>query len=149
MEEPSQNPGAGTPLPRGAKAALTVWGFLAGIIFLFVLGLLFLFNPAEYAIYPRCLFHQVTGLDCPGCGGLRAVHQLLHGHVRAALALNPLLFILSPVVAWILFREGWRRVNGRELPNLFRHPAWVWILVALVVVFSVARNLSFFHRLAR
>ncbi len=47
---------------------------LAGIV-------LFCFDPERCGFYPICIFHQSTGLLCPGCGSLRAMHQLLHGHL--------------------------------------------------------------------
>src|SRR5687767_5236276 len=64
--------------------------------------LLFFFNPAEHAFYPRCFLKMTTGLDCPGCGGLRATHQLLHGKVREAFALNPLFVVGLPIAAILL-----------------------------------------------
>ena len=60
------------------------------------LGLLFCFNPASTQLYPPCPLHALAGLYCPGCGSLRAVHQLLHGHVRAAFGYNPVLLIILP-----------------------------------------------------
>ena len=36
-------------------------------------------DPHTSGRYPTCPFHAVTGLWCPGCGGLRAVHDLTHG----------------------------------------------------------------------
>ena len=53
-------------------------------------SLLFLFDPANTWWFPSCPFRAVTGWLCPLCGSLRAVHALLHGAPRAALALNPL-----------------------------------------------------------
>ena len=66
---------------------------------------------------------------------------MLHGHFGAAFALNPLLVVLSPVAAWMLFREIWRLAGGRELAGSLRHPAWVWALAVATVVFGIARNL--------
>jgi hypothetical protein len=40
------------------------------------LGFLFLFNPATTSFYPACPFFWATGCYCPGCGSLRALHQL-------------------------------------------------------------------------
>ncbi|MEW5722540.1 MAG: DUF2752 domain-containing protein, partial [Thermodesulfobacteriota bacterium] len=44
---------------------------------------LYLVNPAVSALYPPCPFHALTGLYCPGCGTLRGLNQLLHGHLLA------------------------------------------------------------------
>ena len=116
------------------------WGAaLTGAV---VVGLLlFAFDPSRYGFYPQCMFHQMTGLDCPGCGGLRATHQLLHGHFRQALALNPLILILLPVLGWAFFSMLWHQATGRALAHPFKHRGWLWTFLALVVVFGIVRNL--------
>jgi len=110
-------------------------------------ALLFLFNPAEHAFYPQCFFHQATGLHCPGCGGLRAVHQLLHGHLLAALHLNVLAVLSLPLFAGLLGREfaGRRRAIGA---HPFVSAGLVWCFVGLLLVFTVLRNLTAFAFLA-
>jgi hypothetical protein len=86
------------------------------------------FFPAElYPVYPRCLFHALTGLDCPGCGSIRSVQRLLHGDFTAAFRFNPLLYSLVPAV--LLCRR-----------HLHKPPV-MWSFVAGVVVFAIARNL--------
>jgi hypothetical protein len=64
-------------------------------------AVLFFFDPATAGFYPPCLFKTFLGVQCPGCGSLRAVHQLLHGNFAAAWALNPALMIAGPVAAAI------------------------------------------------
>ena len=103
--------------------------------------LLFFFSPEQYPFYPRCVFHALTGLDCPGCGGLRAAHRLLHGDVAGAFAFNPLLVISLPVIAWFLLGWAVGKTTGRAWPNPFRRRLWIWVLLGAVVVFSVVRNL--------
>src|SRR5882724_8290263 len=92
---------------RGFGFALTV--LLAAAASL----LLFFFEPGRYAFYPRCLFHQTTGLLCPGCGSLRAMHELLHGHVIAAVHLNALFVICIPPVCWVAARSFVRRLKDQ------------------------------------
>lgn len=106
-----------------------------------VCAALFVFNPAEHAFYPRCFFHQVTGLHCPGCGGLRAVHQLLHGRLLTALHLNGLAVLSLPVFAGFM----WREIAGRRRGI---RGWWIWGFVAIMVVFTLLRNLPVFAFLA-
>ena len=54
----------------------------------FVLLLLFLFNPTEVILVPKCSFHELTGLNCPGCGMQRFLHALMHGHFSEAIHYN-------------------------------------------------------------
>ena len=109
--------------------------FALGLVVLVGVGAaLFVFNPAEHAFYPQCFFHQVTGLQCPGCGGLRAVHQLLHGHWLTALHLNGLAVLSLPVFAGFL----WWQLAGRR-PGI--RGWWIWSGLAILVVFTVLRNL--------
>lgn len=98
------------------------------------LALLYFFAPTEHAFYPRCVFHWLTGLACPGCGSLRAVHNLLHGEFAAAFRFNPLVLVLVPTMAvmWIARREE---------PFARLRPVWIWIVLGVIVVFSVLRNL--------
>jgi len=100
----------------------------------------FFFNPEQYHFYPRCLFHQVTGWECPGCGGLRATYQLLHGHLAAAWGFNPLVVLAAPVAAWIVARELIRETTGKVLPGKLTQPVFVWMLVPTVVLFGILRN---------
>ena len=114
------------------------WLLLGGLA---VVMVLFHFPPEEHRFYPRCLFHTVTGLQCPGCGGLRAAHHLLHGEIAAAFQLNPLLVGLSPVLAAVLLAYAVKLATGRDWFRSIRRPGWLWLLVAAVVVFGVIRNL--------
>lgn len=44
--------------------------------------------------WPRCIFHDLTGLPCATCGMTRCAMQLFHGHFVAAFDWNPLVFIV-------------------------------------------------------
>ena len=109
-------------------------------------GVMFFFNPAEHGFFPRCYFRAVTGWDCPGCGGLRAAHQLLHGEVRAAFARNPLLVLALPLVGYFAVVFLLARVTGQKLPQPFRSAHWIWVAAVVVVAFGVARNFPWWPR---
>lgn len=98
-------------------------------------ALLFLFRPAGQFFYPRCSFHELTGWLCPGCGGLRATHELLHGQILAAARCNALLVLGVPAVATVWLAG---RLRGRPFQLL---PRTLWLMFAVSLVFTVVRNL--------
>ena len=104
-----------------------------------VAAVLFRFNPAQHGFYPICLFHRFTGWNCPGCGSLRAVHQLLHGNVIEALRLNALLVLSVPLGGWLAWRL-WRQRRRNENGPVIR-PLWIWIYGAAWLVFGIVREL--------
>jgi hypothetical protein len=68
------------------------------------LAVVYAFPPAEHAFYPRCPFYAVTHLLCPGCGGTRALYEMLHLNLPGALHYNALVTVLAPLVlVWL----GW------------------------------------------
>lgn len=91
---------------------------------------------------PICPFRELTGWDCPGCGGTRAAHQLLTGNLSAAVDLNVLAVVALPFVVWALWVVLVRAFGGPRLalPAVSRR----WSMVALVAVgvFWVVRNLA-------
>ena len=105
---------------------------------------LYWFDPARGGPYPVCYFHQSTGLLCPGCGGLRAMHQLLHGRVAAAFYFNPLVVLALPIAAWAGGRCVLNMLRGRSGALTIR-PAWLWCGGGVVLAFSILRNLPWSH----
>src|SRR6266478_9480238 len=63
---------------------------------------LFIFEPGQSGYFPPCPFRTLTGLNCPGCGTTRCLHQLLHGHFVAAFELNPLMVLTLPLLGYFL-----------------------------------------------
>jgi hypothetical protein len=103
-------------------------------------ALLFFFAPEEHPFYPRCLLRTVTGLQCPGCGGLRAVHHLLHGNLAVAFHYNPLVVLLLPGLAAAAACLALRRVTGRPIGVGFNRPVWLWLIVGALLAFGIWRN---------
>jgi len=131
--------------PRRARPAALIF-VVTVLLTLAVLGtgaILFFFDPTKHGFYPICLFHALTGWNCPGCGGTRAAYQLLHGHLLRALHDNALfVFALTTLVIWGAWQGG-RRM--RHLPVTFNVPVWVWwVLLIFTALFTVLRNLPAF-----
>ena len=106
-------------------------------------AVLFFFDPAKHGFYPICLFHTLTGLNCPGCGATRAAYQLLHGHLLRALH-NNALFVL--MLAGLAARSAWLVMQKiRNRPAAFvAPPKALWAFLVITLVFTTLRNLPAF-----
>lgn len=88
---------------------------------------------------PKCVFHVLTGLYCPGCGMTRALHALAHGDPASAFAMNPLLVLSLPLLLWMAWHGLGRRPAMPAALSRVLMDGKVWI--GLLLVFGVMRNL--------
>ncbi|MGW0330668.1 DUF2752 domain-containing protein [Streptomyces sp. NPDC003011] len=97
-------------------------------------------DPNQPGHYPVCPLLRLTGLYCPGCGGLRSAHAVVHGDVLTALQDNA-----AAVVGYLGFAVLWtvwvvHAVRGRPL-RIDPSPVLLWTLGVSLLVFTVVRNL--------
>jgi hypothetical protein len=83
------------------------------------------------------------GFDCPGCGGLRAVHDLAHGHLVAAASSNLYLVAALPLAVavlthWVL--TAWRGPDRTWSPLTPLTTPVVVVALTALAAFTVLRN---------
>lgn len=96
-----------------------------------------------------CIFHQVTGFYCSGCGASRALRSFLHFDFYQAFRYNALFTLALPFLA-IYFcslglsyiRFGEDKISGKIPMKI------VWIFIATAIVYGVLRNIPAFSFLA-
>ncbi|MGW6459052.1 DUF2752 domain-containing protein [Streptomyces sp. NPDC055078] len=138
---PGRAPGP-APLARRLAAPLAS---IAGVAAAFAyVGAI---DPNEPGHYPVCPLLDVSGLYCPGCGGLRSAHAFIHGDLGTALGANAV-----AVAGYLVFAVVWtmwliRAVRGTPL-RISVAPVWWWALGGSVLIFSIVRNLPFGSALA-
>ncbi|MFJ6144013.1 DUF2752 domain-containing protein [Streptomyces anulatus] len=104
-------------------------------------------DPNEPGHYPVCPLLKLTGVLCPGCGGLRSAHAFITGDLGAALEANAI-----ATVGYFLFAAVWvlwlvRAWRGQPL-RIGLAPVWWWGVGAVLLIFTVVRNLPFGSALA-
>jgi hypothetical protein len=134
------------PVPPRISTPLSLTAFaviVLGVVAIGVGAVVFFFNPGTHGFYPVCLFHALTGWNCPGCGGTRSLYALLHGNFWLALKDNALFVVLlATAVArciWFASKRIRRQPAGKFLPANI-----LWAVLATAVVFTVMRNLPAF-----
>jgi hypothetical protein len=134
------------PAPPKIAAPPSLTLFAVIILALAGLGsgaVLFFFDPAKHGFYPVCLFHSLTGLNCPGCGATRAAYQLLHGHLLRALQDNALFVLALAALALGGGRFIVRRARNQPVAFAVPPKAW-WAFLVVAAVFTGLRNLPAF-----
>jgi hypothetical protein len=126
-------------LATGRRRRLTAPVLVAGLTAAATMYV-FAIDPNSPGHYPVCPSYALAGIYCPGCGMLRATHDLAHGDVAGALQRNPLapLFLLGLAGLWVAW--VWSRWTGRRI---VWQPAAAtpWVIGAVVVAYTVARNI--------
>jgi hypothetical protein len=127
----------GSPPPQRTRNRWLVYEAWAGMaVFAGLVALTATISPEQPGHYPMCPFRELTGWYCPGCGSLRALHDLSHGHFETALTHNAVFVLMLPVagVAWLRVVTG--RTTGRA------NPRWLGAAVLVILVlWTVVRNL--------
>lgn len=119
-------------------AAAGVFGLGAGA---FVVGY---FNPVTAGFFPACLFHSLTGLNCPGCGMTRGFNALFQGDILSALHFNALLPFFAFLFGYFALSLFLTAVRGRGLAWKIFTPKIVVAFLVFMFVFAVVRNLPFY-----
>ncbi|TDP39317.1 uncharacterized protein DUF2752 [Nocardia ignorata] len=128
---------AGTPAPPWRRFAPPL---IAAGLGIGTLALLHFRDPHVEGSYGLCPVYAIFGVYCPGCGGMRAMHNLTDGRIIDSLHSN--LLALPLTLAFAAFVVDWflraRRGQGWRLPRL--SPVTVWTFFGLLIGYSVLRN---------
>ena len=96
-----------------------------------------------------CVFHQLTGFYCSGCGSSRALRSALHLDFYQALRYNAVFTLALPFfsvyfgslsISYIRF--GKDRISGKISIKI------IYIFVAVALVYGILRNIPAFSFLA-
>lgn len=87
-----------------------------------------------------CMFHAVTGLYCPGCGGTRACKYLLHGDILKSIQYHPLVLYMAAVFLLEVASYALSKCLHRPKLHVKRYMLFIYIGVAVVVVNWLVKN---------
>ena len=92
--------------------------------------------------YIPCIFHELTGLDCPGCGITRCLFYLINFRIKDAFFVNPLVFIYLPFIITYFLYKSYLYIYDNKDRILVKIPNYVmYIILVITIIYGIVRNI--------
>lgn len=125
---------------KSTVTAQNVISVIRPIVFVILIGTIYLFFFQKFGWGIPCIFRLVTGRMCPGCGMTHAIAEIANGNFTMALQYNALSLTVLPVMCiYIIFRI----INEK----IIKHDGfykWEYVLIIsvfiIVVGYWIVRN---------
>lgn len=119
-------------------------GWICGIVaILFFLVYKILERQGTLLFYP-CVWYHILGFYCPGCGGTRAVSELVKGNLLKSFYYHPfvplaavLIFVF--MVSWSVYYLSKKRIKGLKFRNWYLYAG-----LAIVIIQWIVKNILLF-----
>lgn len=113
---------------------LLLWALvaMAFVAVVYILG--------QFGVGIPCIFHVLTGLDCPGCGNTRAAQALMRLDFAAAFGYNLLFPVEFGYLAWVIILSSIRYLKKGDFS--YRPPFLPLDITVgvLVIAWGIIRN---------
>lgn len=113
----------------------------ANLILLLIFVAYYIINKYT-GIYIPCMFHEITGYKCPGCGITHLLFDLVNFRFVEAFKDNPLLFIYLPFIIAYYIYMTYLYIYNKKDKIIVKIPDYIWgILIAITIIYGIVRNI--------
>jgi len=90
-----------------------------------------------------CSIKKWTSLECPGCGGQRAVYAILKGGFREAFFYNQLIYFYLIVIGYlyVFFVEKYIVRDQKFENKIILSNKFAYLFLAVIIIFMIIRNI--------
>lgn len=117
---------------RAKKVALGFFIVIAILLIYFLI--LYKFNLFKF----KCIFHEITGLNCPGCGITRMISNFIKGDFINGIKYNYFLGYTFIIVIFIIGYSIYSYISNKKI----KYIEWFNILyLSLFILWGIIRNI--------
>ena len=87
-----------------------------------------------------CVFHELTGLQCPGCGVTRMILALSRLDLAAAMKANAFLTVTLPYLTALLLYSAYKWIRNEKAGAKVEASAVIYCIG--LILFGIFRNLT-------
>ena len=132
-------------MKRSVAVTLAV---VAAVVVVAIFALLYTyFDPTHSYLAPKCIFHTLTGYECPACGVQRAAHAVLNGEFYKALMLNPFLALAVPYLIAVALTTFIKTQAMLRVRAIVQHRYAMIGYVVIFFVWWVVRNTPWWQKI--
>ncbi|MCI5995568.1 MAG: DUF2752 domain-containing protein [Blautia sp.] len=88
-----------------------------------------------------CIFHSITGLYCPGCGGTRAVRFLIQGEILKSIYYHPFVLYGAVLYVWFMLSNSMEYLSHGRIRIGMRYHKWYVVAgVVILIINFIIKN---------
>lgn len=129
------------------RSVVITLGVVAVVVVAALVVLYAYFDPTHSYLAPKCIFHTLTGYECPACGVQRAAHAVLNGEYYKAFMLNPFLAVAVPYLIFVAATTFIKTGPMMRLRGVVQHRYAIWCYVVIFFVWWVVRNTPWWQKI--
>lgn len=110
------------------------------LMVLISLSYVFLIHTKLFTQGTGCIFKKALHLYCPGCGGTKALRNLVAGHIIKSILYNPLVVYLLYMLVFNYLKNIFLYIKYKECIS-YLNTHFIWGFLIITVGFFIVRNL--------
>ncbi len=119
--------------------------FNLGIIFLIVvIGIIFIIVKIILPNYeaPPCIWNELLGIYCPGCGGTRSFVALMKGEFLMSLWYHPLVIYAVGIYGAFMISHGFAKITkNRYIKGIPFYPWYLYLALFIIILNVIIKNI--------
>ncbi len=88
-----------------------------------------------------CVYREITGLKCPGCGLTHMIIDLLRLDFHSAFLENQFVFLIAPVILAAVLWHVFQYVRTGEVKLKKFENITCYVFIVLAVIWGIVRNI--------
>ena len=117
------------------KKAIAIW------ICILVTGMALAMILIHWDLHLPCIFREITGYMCPGCGVTRMFKSIICLDFTNAFKYNPVVFLMLPLLVIIFINLTFNYVKKGSMAVAKPLEKLILIMIIVLVCFGIIRNL--------
>jgi hypothetical protein len=119
------------------------WNFAGATVLSLIVIIIAAFIPVHTVarFYPSCPWWSLTHTYCPGCGTMRGISAMAHGHIGGLFVYNKFAFFCLPVLLYAYGNLASQVLFGYQFPVIKLRAVSLYLFILIIIFYWILRNM--------